>query len=92
MNKSELIDAIVAKTGMTKYNAKLSVNAMMEIIVDTVAAGDTVQLVDFGTFKEIERSERKARNPLTGEEIIVSAKKHPKFVAGKHFKEKVAGV
>ena len=90
MNKVELVASVVEKTGLAKKDAEKAVAAVLESIVDAVAAGDKVQLVGFGTFEVRERSERTGRNPRTKEAIVIPASKQPVFKAGKSFKDVVA--
>ncbi|MBO8137019.1 MAG: HU family DNA-binding protein [Desulfotomaculum sp.] len=90
MNKAELVSSVAEKTELTKKDAEKAVNALFETISETLAAGDKVQLIGFGTFDVSERKERKGRNPQTGEEIIIPATKVPVFKAGKALKEMVA--
>lgn len=87
MNKSELAAAIVAKTGFTKKDSEKALNAVVEVISETLQAGDKVQVVGFGTFEVKDRPARTARNPRTGEEIQISASKAPVFKAGKALKD-----
>jgi DNA-binding protein HU-beta len=90
MNKSELIDAVADKADLTKAAAGRAVDAVIEQIVTTVAKGDNVTLVGFGTFKSAARAAREGKNPKTGEKIKIAATTVPKFSAGATFKEKVA--
>ncbi|MDR0453748.1 MAG: HU family DNA-binding protein [Deferribacteraceae bacterium] len=87
MNKQELIDKVVKNVDISKKNALITIDAMTEVIMETVKKGDKVTLVGFGSFSSIKRAARKGRNPQTGQEIKISAKKTPKFSAGKNFKE-----
>ncbi|AWI51881.1 MULTISPECIES: HU family DNA-binding protein [Actinobacillus] len=89
MNKSELIDAIAAKAELSKKDAKAALEATLEAVSESLKAGDTVQLIGFGTFKVNERAARTGRNPRTGEEIKIAAAKIPAFVAGKALKDLV---
>ena len=89
MNKSELVDAIVAKTGETKKATEATLNAFLETVVSAFKKGEKVQLVGFGTFEVRERAKRKGRNPQTGEEIVIPASKAPVFKAGKNLKDNV---
>lgn len=89
MNKSELVDAIVAKTGETKKATEATLNAFLETVVSALQKGEKVQLVGFGTFEVRERAKRKGRNPQTGEEIVIPASKAPVFKAGKNLKYNV---
>ncbi len=89
MNKTQFVDAIVAKTDLKKKDAEAALNAMTEVIAEALKAGDKVQLVGFGTFEVKERAEREGRNPKTGETIKIAASKHPAFTAGKALKDSV---
>ncbi len=89
MNKTELIDAIATDCDLSKTAAQRVLDSIVTNIVKTVANGDTVQLVGFGTFASGKRAERTGRNPRTGEEIKIAAAKTVKFTAGKAFKDAV---
>jgi DNA-binding protein HU-beta len=90
MNKEELVAAIAAQTTTTKKEANKILDAAIETIMETVAGGDKVTLVGFGTFEPRDRSERTGRNPQTGAPITITATRVPVFSAGKLFKEKVS--
>ena len=87
MNKSELIAAIATKTGETKKDAEATLNAFVNVVSETLAKGDKVQLVGFGSFEVRKRAARKGRNPQTKEEIKIPASKAPVFKAGKALKD-----
>ena len=89
MNKSELVNAIDAKSGLSKKNSEAALNAMLSAVEEALVAGDKVVLVGFGTFEVKQRAERKGRNPQTKEEIVIPASKAPVFKAGKGLKDKV---
>ncbi len=89
MNKTQLIEAVAAKTDLTKKGAEAAVAAVLESIEDALAAGEKVQLIGFGTFEVKERAERIGRNPATGAEIKIAACKYPAFSAGAKLKDKV---
>ena len=90
MNKGEFVDTIVDKTGWTRHEAEIAVNAFIETITDAVAGGDRVTLSGFGTFEKRDRAARTARNPQTGEPIKVKKTSVPAFKAGAGFKSYVA--
>ena len=90
MNKTELIAEVANRTGLSKKDAESAVNATMDTIADTIAGGDKVQLVGFGTFESKERGARMGRKPSTGETIEIPASTVPVFKAGKALKDKVA--
>ena len=89
MNKSELIAAIATKTRETKKDAEATLNAFVNVVSETLAKGDKVQLVGFGSFEVRKRAARKGRNPQTKEEIKIPASKAPVFKAGKALKDLV---
>ena len=89
MNKTELVDAIVEKTGLTKKQADEAVKAFTGVVTDALAGGDKVQIIGFGTFEVSDIAERKGKNPKTGESITISAHKAPRFKAGKRLKDAV---
>ena len=89
MNKSDLIAAVAAKTGETKKSAETSINAIIDVIAATLKKGDKIQLVGFGSFEVRQRAARKGRNPQTGKELKIAAKKAPVFKAGKALKDAV---
>lgn len=91
MNKTDLIAAVAAKTGETKKSAEASINAVIDVIAETLAGGDKIQLVGFGSFEVRQRAARKGRNPQTGKEMKIEAKKAPVFKAGKALKDAVNG-
>ena len=89
MNKTQFVDAVAQKAGITKKEAEAAVNAMTAVVADTLKAGDKVQLIGFGTFEVKTRAARSGRNPKTGETIEIAASKTPAFTAGKAFKDAV---
>jgi DNA-binding protein HU-beta len=88
MNKSDLVDE-VSRVLKTKKDAQIAVDCVLSSITKTLEKGGSVTLVGFGTFKVAERKARKGRNPQTGEEMNIAARKVPKFVSGKALKEAV---
>lgn len=89
MNKTELVDSIASKTELSKSQAKKALEAVLETISESLADGQPVQLVGFGTFKVSHRNARKGRNPQTKQEIEIPAATVPAFSAGKALKQKV---
>lgn len=90
MNKSQLIEAIAAKTDLSKAKAGEAVDAFVGAITQALQSGDSVALIGFGTFSTASRAARIGRNPKTGKEIKISATTTPKFKAGKALKDAVA--
>ncbi|NLA04663.1 MAG: HU family DNA-binding protein [Firmicutes bacterium] len=89
MNKSDLVGLVSEKVDMPRKDVEKVINTVVESIIDTVAGGEKVQLVGFGTFERRYRAERKGRNPQTREEITIPALNVPVFKAGRSFKDKV---
>lgn len=89
MNKAELINAIVAKSEMSKKDADVALSAVIDSIKDALKAGEKVQIVGFGTFSVKERAARTGKNPATGETIQIAACKVPAFAAGKALKDEI---
>lgn len=90
MNKAELVAAVAEKTGFTKKDAEVAINAMVASIEDALVNGDKVQLIGFGTFETRERKARQGRNPRKpGETIEIPASTAPVFKAGKALKDAV---
>ena len=88
MNKGDLVNE-VAKVVKTKKEAQAAVDTVFSSITKALKKKDTVTLVGFDTFKVEKRKARKGRNPQTGEEIKIKAKKVPKFVPGRALKETI---
>ena len=82
MNKAELIDAMASGAGLSKSDAKKALEAFINATGDALKGGDRVALVGFGSFSVSTRAARKGRNPQTGKEINIAAKKVVKFKAG----------
>jgi len=89
MNKGDLVKE-VTKVVNTKKEAKAAVDCVFSTITKALKKKDTVALVGFGTFKVAQRNARKGRNPQTGQEMTIKAKKVPKFVPGKALKDAVS--
>jgi len=89
MNKSDLIQVVAEKSGLTKKESASVVDAMLNGITDSLAKGEKVQFMGFGTFEVRNRQAREGRNPATGEAIKIEASKAPAFKAGKALKDKV---
>jgi DNA-binding protein HU-beta len=82
MNKAELIDAIAADAGLSKADAKKALDAFVGATTSALKSGDRISLVGFGSFSVSTREARTGRNPQTGKEIKIAAKKVVKFKAG----------
>ena len=88
MNKTDLVNKLTEVVG-TKKQAQEALDCVISAIMESLEKGETVSMVGFGSFKVDQRSARKGRNPMTGEEIEIKAKRVPKFVAGKVLKDTV---
>jgi DNA-binding protein HU-beta len=89
MNKSDLIDSMAKAAGTTKVQAAAALDAFMLSTQTALKKNDKVILVGFGTFSVTKRAARKGRNPQTGAEINIPAKKVVKFKAGANLQAKV---
>jgi len=91
MNKEELVQEVSKKTGVTQKEVAEILGALVKTVQTAVSKGQKVTLVGFGTFERRQRAARNGRNPQTGKEIKIAAKKVPAFSAGKKFKSVVNG-
>jgi DNA-binding protein HU-beta len=91
MNKTELIDAIVKETGLTKKDASKALDALTATVAKELKKKGKVQLVGFGTFETVKRAARTGKNPQTGEALSIPASIAPKFKAGAALKDAVNG-
>ena len=90
MTKAEMIEKIQAKAGIgTKTETAQFLDAFLSVLSDAVVHGEQVSFVGFGSFKLVERAERKGRNPRTGEECTIPASREVKFTPGKVLKDAV---
>jgi len=89
VNKSEFVDSVAAKAGISKREAGEAVDAVLDVIESTLAGGGEVSFTGFGKFSVTHRKARTGRNPATGATIQIAASKAPKFSAGAAFKKAV---
>ena len=89
MTKAELVTMVAEKADITKKEAEKAISAVVDSITETLAKGEKIQLVGFGTFEVRERAARTGRNPSTKEIIHIPASKSPVFKAGKALKDAV---
>lgn len=90
VNKAELVASVAEKTGFTKKDAEIAVNAFVASVEGALVEGEKVQLIGFGTFETRQRKARQGRNPRKpGEVIDIAASKAPVFKAGKALKDAV---
>ena len=90
MNKAQLIEAMADKAGLSKADAKKALYAFVDATTDALKGGDRVALIGFGSFAISERGARTGRNPQTGKEIQIPAKKVVKFKAGAELADAVS--
>lgn len=91
MNRSELVEAMAKKAGLSKKDADAALSAFIDSVGDELKKGGKVQLIGFGTFEVSKRAARTGVNPLTKEKIKIKAAKAPKFKAGAGLKDLVNG-
>ena len=89
MNKTELINAVAEKAGLSKKAAEAAVNATLSAITEGLKTEEKVQLVGFGSFEVKHRAERTGLNPRTKETVEIPASKVPAFKAGKALKDAI---
>ena len=91
MNKTELVKKVASEYELSQKSAAAVVDSVLNSIMDSLTAGDSVALFGFGTFSVKHRNARTGRNPATGKAMVFAASNTPVFKAGKAFKEKVNG-
>lgn len=89
VNKDALVQAIVAKTDLTKKDIESVLEAMIDVVTAELSAGNKVTMTGFGTFRVSNRAARQGINPQTKAAITIPAMTVPKFTAGKTLKEAV---
>ena len=89
LNKSQLIEAVAEKAGITQAAARTALESVVEAISDATEAGKIVRIGGFGKFAMKTRPARLGRNPRTGETVEVDAKKVPYFKPGKEMRERL---
>ena len=89
MKKSELVEAVAEKAGLTKADATRAIDAFQETVKEALVRGDKVPLVGFGTFQTTKRAARNGRNPQTGETVTIAARTAVSFKPGAALKEAV---
>ncbi len=89
MNKAELVEAMASEAGLSKADSKKALDAFINTTTKALKKADRVALVGFGSFSVSTRAARKGRNPQTGKEINIKAKKVVKFKAGADLQSKV---
>jgi DNA-binding protein HU-beta len=89
MNKTDLVDQVAQRANLPKKQVDAVLSATTEEIMASVAEGEKVTLIGFGSFEKRERKAREGRNPKTGDKMEIPATSVPAFSAGKSFKETV---
>ncbi|MBQ2988753.1 MAG: HU family DNA-binding protein [Clostridia bacterium] len=89
MNKTQLIDEIVAKTGLKKKDAEAALAAFVDVFADTLVKGEKVQIAGLGSFEVKTKAQRIGRNPKTQETIVIPESKAVAFSASKTLKDLV---
>jgi len=89
MTKIEIVNKVAEETGLTKVKAEEAVEAIFSLIKDILSRGESVILRRFGSFQVRSKNARVGRNPKTGEEAAIPARRVVRFKSGKHFKEAV---
>jgi DNA-binding protein HU-beta len=89
MNKTDLVDQVAQRANLPKKQVDAVLSATTEEIMASVAEGEKVTLIGFGSFEKRERKAREGRNPKTGDKMKIPATSVPAFSAGKSFKETV---
>src|SRR5215470_15668242 len=92
MTKQQLIEKVAAKTELGKSEVEIAVDAVLELIAESLQSNERVDLRGFGSFVVKERKERQGRNPRTGETITIAAKRDASFRPSKELTEKLAQV
>jgi DNA-binding protein HU-beta len=87
VNKSELIDQVASRADIKRSEAEKALNALTDVVKETLQRGGDVAITGFGKFSVAERGARQGVNPQTGERIQIAASKAPKFSAGADFKK-----
>lgn len=86
MTKSEFVDQVADKSGLSKRDAAKAVDAFLDSVQETLQSGDSVTFTGFGKFSPQRRNERQGVNPRTGEKVTIAAATVPKFSAGSGLK------
>jgi DNA-binding protein HU-beta len=89
MSKSEFVDQVASKSGLSKKDAGSAVDAVLDSIEETLKSGGEVTFTGFGKFHVAQRGAREGRNPRTGESMTIAASRVPRFTAGSGLKKAV---
>ena len=89
MNKTQLVQSVAETAEISQTDAKRAVDAVLKTVTSSLAEGEQIALVGFGTFSVRDRAARTGRNPQTGKAIEIPAAKVPAFKPGKALKDAV---
>jgi DNA-binding protein HU-beta len=90
MNKSQLITAVSADSGLSKVDSARAIDSLLDTVTRTLKKGDEVSITGFGKFSVVHRAARQGVNPRTGERVKIKAAKAPKFSAGATLKQAIS--
>jgi len=90
MNKTQLIEAVAADSGLTKADSARAIESLLDTVAKTLKKGDDVSITGFGKCSVVKRAARQGVNPRTGERVKIKASKAPKFSAGAGLKQAVS--
>ena len=90
MNKSQLVEAVAADSGLSKADTSRAIESLLDTVTKTLKKGDEVSITGFGKFSVVKRAARQGVNPRTGERVKTKASKAPKFSAGATLKQAVS--
>jgi DNA-binding protein HU-beta len=90
MNKTQLIEAVAADSGLSKADSARAVESLIDTVAKTLKKGDEVSITGFGKFSVVKRAARQGVNPRTGERVKIKASKAPKFSPGAALKQAVS--
>ncbi|HXR28578.1 MAG TPA: HU family DNA-binding protein [Solirubrobacteraceae bacterium] len=90
MNKTQLIEAVAADSGLTKTDSSRAIESLLHTVTRTLKKGDEVSITGFGKFSVVKRAARQGVNPRTGERVKIKASKAPKFSAGAGLKQAIS--
>ncbi len=90
MNKSELVDAVAADSGLSKADSARAIESVLATVTKTLKKGDEVGITGFGKFSVVKRAARQGVNPRTGDRVKIKASKAPKFTAGAGLKQAIS--
>ena len=89
MTKAELVEEVANQSDLTKKDAEVIVQTVLDSITDSLQKGEKIELRGFGSFRIRHRNSRKGRNPKTGDSVSVPEKRVPFFKVGKRLRELV---